>query len=46
VQMVAAGLRAIYVSGWQCAADANDADRCIPTRASTLPTPSPTLCGD
>ena len=34
MQMVKAGLDAIYLSGWQVAADANNAGECIPTKAS------------
>ena len=30
IQQVRAGLKAIYLSGWQVAADANLAGRCIP----------------
>jgi isocitrate lyase len=33
VQMVAAGLKAIYVSGWQVAADANDAAETYPDQS-------------
>ena len=33
VQQVQAGLKAIYVSGWQVAADANNAGQSIPTKA-------------
>jgi len=33
VQMVAAGLPAIYASGWQVAADANDADETYPDQS-------------
>ena len=33
VQMVAAGLKAIYVSGWQVAADANDAGQMYPDQS-------------
>jgi hypothetical protein len=35
VQMVKAGLKAIYLSGWQVAADANLSARPTPIRAST-----------
>ncbi len=35
VQQVQAGLKAIYMSGWQVAGDANDALTMYPTRAST-----------
>ena len=41
VQMAKAGLKAIYLSGWQVAADGNLAATSIPTRASTRPTASP-----
>ena len=41
MQMVRAGLEAIYLSGWQAAADANTAGRCIPTSRSIRPTPGP-----
>ena len=34
MQKVRAGLKAIYLSGWQVAADANSPGRCTPTRAS------------
>jgi isocitrate lyase len=44
MQMVRAGLKAIYLSGWQVAADANTASaRCIPTSRSTPPMPAPSL---
>ena len=44
VQMVRAGLKAIYLSGWQVAADANlSRARPTPTRASTRPTACPAL---
>ena len=33
MQMVAAGLRAIYVSGWQVAADANVAGQMYPDQS-------------
>lgn len=33
VQMVAAGLKAIYISGWQVAADANDAGQTYPDQS-------------
>jgi isocitrate lyase len=36
MQMVRAGLDAIYLSGWQVAADANLAGATYPTRAFTL----------
>ena len=39
--MVRAGLKAIYLSGWQVAADANTAARCIPTSRSIRPMPRP-----
>ena len=35
VEMVKAGLKAIYLSGWQVAADANVAGEVYPTRAFT-----------
>ena len=35
VQMVKAGLKAIYLSGWQVAGDGNLAESTYPTRAST-----------
>jgi hypothetical protein len=38
MQQVRAGLKAIYLSGWQVAADANLAGRCTPTRACIRPT--------
>ena len=42
VQMVAAGLPAIYASGWQVAADANNADQTYPDQslypADSMPT--------
>ena len=44
VQQVRAGLKAIYLSGWQVAADANLAGRPTPTRASTRPTRCPRSC--
>jgi isocitrate lyase len=40
MQMVRAGLKAIYLSGWQVAADANTAGAMYP-RASIQPTPRP-----
>jgi isocitrate lyase len=44
VQMVKAGLKAIYVSGWQVAADANDAGQTYPDQ-SLYPVDSvPNLC--
>ena len=43
VQQVQAGLKAIYVSGWQVAGDANLAGRCTPTRACIPPNSVPTL---
>ena len=33
VQQVQAGLKAIYLSGWQVAADANDADQTYPDQS-------------
>ena len=46
VQMAAAGLRAIYVSGWQVAADANGAGRAPGTTdwSATSTTQSATCC--
>ena len=44
VEMAQAGLKAIYLSGWQVAADANLAGRCIPTRVSIRPTAFPPWC--
>ncbi len=41
VQMVKAGLKAIYLSGWQVAGDANTRARRIPIRASIPPTRCP-----
>jgi len=35
VQQVQAGLKAVYVSGWQVAADANNSGTCTPTRVFT-----------
>jgi len=44
IQMVKAGLKAIYVSGWQVAADANDAGQMYPDQ-SLYPSDSvPNLC--
>ena len=40
VQQVKAGLKAIYLSGWQVAADANLAGKCIRTRVSIRQTAS------
>ena len=45
VQMVKAGLRAIYLSGWQVAADANLAARRTRTRASIRRTACRRSCG-
>ncbi len=39
MQMVRAGLKAIYLSGWQVAADANTASAMYPTSRSTRQTP-------
>ena len=50
VQMVAAGLKAIYVSGWQVAADANDAGpdvsrpEPLPCRLGSEPVPPAEQC--
>jgi len=41
VQQVKAGLKAIYVSGWQVAADANDGARCTPIKVSIQQTACP-----
>ncbi len=45
VQQVKAGLQAIYVSGWQVAADANDAGQMYPDQslypADSVPEPLP-----
>src|SRR5579859_7544537 len=41
VQQVLAGLKAIYLSGWQVAGDAIWRGRCIPTRAFIPPTACP-----
>ena len=43
VQQVKAGLKAIYLSGWQVAADANWPVRCTPTRASIRPNSVPSV---
>ena len=43
VQMVKAGLQAIYLSGWQVAGDANLAGRSIPISRCTRPTRHPRL---
>ena len=44
VQQVRAGLEAIYLSGWQVAADANLAGQMYPTRVCTRSTASPRSC--
>jgi len=44
VQMVAAGLRAIYVSGWQVAADANNAGQMYPDQSLYPADSVPNLC--
>src|SRR6201993_2521570 len=44
VQMVAAGLKAIYVSGWQCAADANNAGQMYPDQSLYPADSVPNLC--
>src|SRR5579862_1016708 len=44
VQMVAAGLKAIYVSGWQCAADSNDAGQMYPDQSLYPADSVPNLC--
>ncbi len=38
LQQVKAGLKAIYLSGWQVAADVTFPDKCIQTKASIPPT--------
>jgi len=43
VQMVAAGLRAIYVSGWQVAADANNAGQTYPDQSLYPSSSAPAL---
>jgi len=44
VQMVSAGLRAIYVSGWQVAADANNAGQMYPDQSLYPADSVPNLC--
>jgi isocitrate lyase len=44
VQQVAAGLQAIYVSGWQVAADANDAGQMYPDQSLYPADSVPNLC--
>ena len=44
VQMVKAGLKAIYVSGWQVAADANDAGQTYPDHSLYPADSVPNLC--
>jgi isocitrate lyase len=44
VQMAAAGLKAIYVSGWQVAADANDAGQMYPDQSLYPADSVPNLC--
>jgi len=44
VQMVSAGLEAIYVSGWQCAADANNAGQMYPDQSLYPADSVPNLC--
>ena len=44
VQQVKAGLRAIYVSGWQVAADANDAGQMYPDQSLYPADSVPNLC--
>jgi len=44
VQEVRAGLKAVYVSGWQVAADANDAMQMYPDQASIRSTASRGSC--
>lgn len=43
IQMVAAGLKAIYVSGWQVASDANDSLQMYPDQSLYAVTSVPTL---
>jgi isocitrate lyase len=44
VQMVKAGLKAVYVSGWQVAADANDAGQMYPDQSLYPADSVPNLC--
>ena len=44
MQQVKAGLKAIYLSGWQVAADANPPARCTPTSRCTRWTRCPRSC--
>src|SRR5579862_5797944 len=44
VQMVSAGLKAIYVSGWQVAADANDAGQMYPDQSLYPADSVPNIC--
>src|SRR6186997_1047925 len=44
VQMVKAGLKAIYLSGWQVAADANLAEQVYPDQSLYPTTSAPALC--
>src|SRR5689334_8170961 len=44
VQMIKAGLKAIYVSGWQVAADANDAGQTYPDQSLYPADSVPNLC--
>ncbi|MBZ5646897.1 MAG: isocitrate lyase [Acidobacteriia bacterium] len=44
VQMVQAGLKSIYVSGWQAAADANDAGQMYPDQSLYPADSVPNLC--
>jgi len=44
VQMVKAGLKAIYISGWQVAADANDAGETYPDQSLYPADSVPNLC--
>jgi len=44
VQMVQAGLKAVYVSGWQVAADANDAGHTYPDQSLYPADSVPNLC--
>ncbi len=44
IQMVKAGLKAIYVSGWQVAADTNDAGQMYPDQSLYPSDSCPNLC--
>jgi isocitrate lyase len=45
MQMVRAGLKAIYLSGWQVAADANTAGQVYPDQSLYPATPAPNFVG-